>query len=109
MTGPFPKGSYTGYILPHKRLSWGHLEPGRKYTVSREFLDFDKDTHPVGESWTFLGYSYHHMDEGLSLFVSIDGEQEWYLPLQNGADQQGEVMDYLEQYIKAISVGGKNH
>lgn len=100
MRGPFPKGTYTGHILPQKRRNWGHLEPGRKYVVSREFLDFDNDVHTVGKSWIFLGYSFHHMDEGLSLFVTMDGEQEWYLPLQGGADQQGGVMDQLELYIK---------
>jgi hypothetical protein len=50
----------------------------------------------------FLGYSYQHMDEGLMLFVTLDGEQEWSLPLQNGADRQGEVMDYLEQYLIGV-------
>lgn len=39
------------------------------------------------------------MDEGLLLYVTLDGEQEWCLPLQNGPEQQGEVMDYLEQYV----------
>lgn len=102
MTGPFPKGSYTGHILPHKRRNWGHLEPGRRYSVAREFADYDQDLHPVGESWIFLGYSFQHMDEGLSLYVSLDGEQEWYLPLQNGPEQQGEVMDYLEQYLVGV-------
>ena len=103
MRGPFPKETYTGHILPQKRPNWGHLKPGKKYIVKREFRDYDDDRHPPGESWMFLGYSYQHMDEGLSLFVSIDGEQEWYLPLQGGSDKQGEVMDYLEQYITEIN------
>lgn len=103
MTGPFPKGSQTSSILPRRRRNWGHLEPGHRYVVVKEFLDNGKSLHPVGESWTFLGYNYHQMDEGLSLYVSLDGEQEWYLPLQGGADREGEVMDYLENYIHEIA------
>jgi hypothetical protein len=99
VTGPFATGKYTGTVLPGKKKNWGHLEPGSRYRVVRDFTDYDQDPHPAGEVWLFLGYSYHPMDAGLSLFVSFDGEREWLIPLQGGTDQQGAVMDYLEQYI----------
>jgi hypothetical protein len=39
-------------------------------------------------------------DDGLSLFVSLDGDREWHIRLQWRDDQQGPLIDRLEDYIR---------
>ncbi len=102
MTGPFPPGTYTRSMLPHKKKDYDHLVVGKQYRVAREFVDHGKTLHLPGETWTFLGHNYHHMDEGRQLFVSLDGVNEWDLPLWGGDEKQLEVINYLEQYIIAV-------
>jgi hypothetical protein len=52
------------------------------YRVVRAFIDFDRVVHPEGEAWQFLGSSFLPYDDGMSFFVSLDGEREWHLRLQ---------------------------
>ena len=75
------------------------LEAGRRYRVSRGFTDFDGDPHRPGEEWTFLGASFLPQDDGLSLFVSLDGVREWQIRMQWRSDAQGEVLDTLSAYV----------
>jgi len=53
-----------------------------------------------GETWTFLGHNFLPHDDGLSLFVSLDGDREWHIRLQWRDDQQGPLIDRLEDYIR---------
>ena len=46
-----------------------HLAPGARYIVTREFADYDRRTHPVGESWTFVKASFVPYYDGLTLEV----------------------------------------
>lgn len=75
---------------------------GKKYHVIREFRDYDCEVHPVGENWTFMGYSFLAYEDGLSLFVSLDGKQEWHFRMQWRPEQQGAVLDDLASYIQEI-------
>ena len=75
------------------------LEAGRRYRVLREFADFDGDAHYPGEEWAFLGASFLPHDDGLSLFVSLDGVQEWQIRMQWRAEAQGAVLDTLRAYV----------
>jgi Domain of unknown function (DUF3601) len=97
MYGPEPPGRWTGQIDtgPFK-----HLVAGRRYEVIREFADHDKDVHPVGESWVFLGHSFVPYHDGLSLFVSLDGVQEWQIRLQWIAEEQAGIINALQHYVQ---------
>ena len=79
--------------------SFKHLLPGAHYLVRRDFVDFDGDLHPVGESWRFLGSSFLPHEDGLSLFVSLDGEREWQIRLQWRKDAQGPIINVLEDHV----------
>jgi hypothetical protein len=96
MYGPMPKGHWTGHlpIGPFK-----HLEVGARYVVAREFVDHDKDVHPVGETWTYLGHNFVPYHDGLSLFVSLDGVNEWQIRLQWIPEEQAAVIDALEDHV----------
>nr|WP_165388510.1 DUF3601 domain-containing protein [Sphingomonas populi] len=78
------------------------LQPDRRYTVVREFTDFDGVLHPRGESWRFLTYSFLPYDDGLSLFVSLDDESEWHVRLQDRPEQQGGIVSNLASYLAPL-------
>lgn len=46
-----------------------NLVPGKKYKVVRQFLDYNKILHPVGETWRFERTAFLPYEDGLSLFV----------------------------------------
>ena len=48
------------------------LIPGQKYRVVKDFFDYDKILHPVGETWTFAGTNFLPYEDGLTLHVTID-------------------------------------
>jgi len=96
MIGPKEPGFYTKHMKEWQRAYEG-LTAGTRYEVCREFVDADKQIHPEGETWTFLGYSYHQMDEGYSFFVTLDGSQEWHIPLQRPEDNS--VIDSFPIYF----------
>lgn len=96
MHGPQPSGTWTGRE-PAK--AWGPLQPGRSYEVCESFFDYDGVEHPVGESWRFLGSSFLPYDDGLSLFVSLDGRNEWHIRLQDRPTEQASVVRRLGDHV----------
>lgn len=75
-------------------MAFMHLEPGQAYVVIREFADFDRLTHPVGERWTFEGHAFLPYDDGLTLMVT-----DRWIRLQWREDAQGSIIDNLAEYI----------
>jgi hypothetical protein len=65
-------------------------------------VDFDGDTHSRGEEWTFLGASFLPHEDGLSLFVSLDGSREWHIRMQWRDEAQGAVLDALSRYLVRV-------
>ena len=97
MFGPKPKGFWS----QHADTDWSSLHAGIRYVVRHEFEDFDGVVHPVGEEWLFLGASFLPYDDGLSLFVSLDGQQEWHIRLQWRPESQGQVIDEIDRFVTA--------
>ena len=62
-------------------------------------VDFDNAIHPVGESWIFLRSSFLPYDDGLSLFVSVDGKAERQIRMQWRDEEQGPIIDHLADYV----------
>lgn len=102
MFGPRPAGFWTSHDAPNAGRAFQHLVAGQRYRIARPFLDFDGDTHRVGDEWVFCGFSFLPVESGLSLFVSGDGEQEWHLRLWWDDAGQGAVIDHLEDYVCAV-------
>ena len=48
--------------------------PGKRYRVIKAFKDFDRQDHPIGEEWTYIGTAFLPYDDGRSIFVSLDGD-----------------------------------
>jgi hypothetical protein len=99
MYGPRPAGFWAraSAAKPFK-----HLVPGQRYAVTRPFIDYDGDAHPLGETWWYRGYNYSAYDSGLSLFVSVDGKDEWHIRLEDRDGGQLEVVRALEQYLTPV-------
>lgn len=96
MYGPCPAGHWTAKLSP---ADFGPLEVGGRYRVARRFTDYDGDGHEPGEAWTFLGSNFLPYDDGLSLFVSLDGAQEWHIRMCWRPEDQGPVIDALGDYL----------
>jgi len=100
--GPKPIGSWSGHKAQNCGPNHDFLHAGKSYEVIKEFADYDRHTHPVGETWSFLGYSFLPYDDGMSFFVSLDGKQEWHIRLQWRPEEQGHLLDNLSGYIRAL-------
>lgn len=94
-----PRGTYSARGVGH---GYAHLIPGQRYRVVKAFTDFDSQEHPVGEEWTYLGTAFLPYDDGRSIFVSLDGEKEWHIRMQDRAEEQGPILDNLREYIAAL-------
>jgi hypothetical protein len=99
MYGPQPGGTWSSLEAPNCGRDHQMLKAGRRFRVIREFRDFDGDVHPAGESWIFRGYSFLPYEDGLSWFVSMDGDREWHIRMQWRAEEQAPVIDALERYL----------
>ena len=99
MFGPRPAGFWSGHHLSAKHQI---LTAGLRYRVVKEFADFDRDRHPIGEEWVFLGYAFSPYEDGMSFFVSLDGTQEWQIRLQWRREQQAAVLDTPHEYLQPI-------
>lgn len=100
MYGPQPQGHWTGASTGK---AFQHLFPGTRYEVATAFIDYDGVQHPVGEAWTYLGHSFLPHDDGLSLFVSFDGQSEWHIRLQWRPEAQGPLIDDLKGHIRPVN------
>jgi hypothetical protein len=102
MHGPEPIGFWSSLTAPNCGPDHLSLKGGQRYRVIQAFTDFDGDTHPVGEEWTFRGHCFLPYEDGLSWFVSLTGDeaQEWHIRMQWREDQQGPVIDNLDQYVE---------
>ena len=107
MFGPKPMGFWSGHVAPNCGPDHEFLRSGRKYRVIREFEDYDGFLHQAGETWTFCGWSFLPHDNGMSFFVSLDGAQEWHIPLQRRPEEQAQILDHLDQYIAQVSAEGE--
>jgi hypothetical protein len=96
MHGPLPAGTFTA---SNPQTDFGSLVGGSRYRVVQQFVDYDGFVHEVGETWTFLGKNFSPYDDGLSLFVSLDGAREWHIRLSWRPEDQGPVIDALGDYL----------
>jgi hypothetical protein len=100
MYGPEPAGKWSSIVAADDRQHQ-FLVAGQRYRVIRPFTDFDRDLHPIGEEWIFLGCSFVPYHDGMSFFVSLDGVQEWQIRLQWVPEEQSEILDKLATYLEA--------
>ena len=103
MYGPEDQGHWTSHTGPNCGKNYAFLHAGEWYRVVKSFMDFDEDEHSPGEHWEFLGYSFLPYDDGLSLFVSLDGTREWHIRMQDGPEEQGSILENLGDYLEPVT------
>ena len=101
MYGPMPEGHWASGRAGNPD-TYNGLRRGRQYQVAQAFRDFDGDDHPVGETWVFLGHNYVPYHDGLSLFVSLDGRQEWQIRMSCAPEDQGSIVGALDRYVVPV-------
>ena len=74
------------------------MTPGPTYRVVRPFTDFDGRRHAAGDLWTYRSESFLPYDDGLTLFVTING-QEAQIRMRVTPDDQGPIIDSFAEYL----------
>ncbi len=98
--GPAPIKLISKHI-PKPDKSIYKLIAGENYQVIQEFIDHDRQIHPIGETWIFERTDYLPYHSGLSLFVIQDGEQIQHR-FQDIEEEQAELLRTFMDYVKLI-------
>ncbi len=101
MLGPFPMLDWRNTMGIEGKFA--HLQTGKTYHVIKSFTDYDGFVHPVGEQWVFLWHSFLPYEDGLTLAISLDGQQECHIRMQWLPEAQSEILDNLGDYIAAAT------
>jgi hypothetical protein len=80
------------------------VRPGIRYRVIKAFTDHDRKLHPVGEEWTFLRHAFLPYEDGMTFFISVDGNEESRIHLQWRTEEQSHILDNLAEYVVALDV-----
>ncbi|MES2957696.1 MAG: DUF3601 domain-containing protein [Pseudomonadota bacterium] len=92
---PNSDGTFTAFDL------W----PQATYRVVTAFVDYDDVSHGVGDRWRFLRKAFLPYEDGLSLFVDVDG-QEVHIRMQCRDDAQGPIVNAFSNYVVEESAQG---
>ena len=76
------------------------LIPGQRYRVVRAFTDFDRQVHPVGESWVFGHTNFLPYEDGLTLHVRLGGLPVVYR-LQWRPEEQAALIENFTTFVAA--------
>jgi hypothetical protein len=69
----------------------------------REFVDYDRLLHPVGEAWVFECTNFLPYEDGLTLHVSVDGRARTYR-LQWRPEAQAALIENFSNFVEAVVV-----
>jgi hypothetical protein len=87
--------------LSERKYTAADLMAGKTYRVVIAFKDYDGLIHPAGESWRFIRKSFLPYEDGLSLFVERNAQQESYR-LQWREETQGQIIDYFSDFVEEM-------
>ena len=76
-----------------------NLIPGQKYTVKKEFSDYDKIIHPAGETWVYMGTSFLPYEDGLTLHLTKNSVPVFYR-LEWRKEEQATIIDNFTDFVK---------
>lgn len=75
------------------------LKPGQTYRVIKPFVDFDKYTHPIGETWTFVTTNFLPYEDGMTLHVIREGMAIYYR-LQWRDEEQADIIGHFLEFVE---------
>lgn len=82
--------------------SYYFLQIGQKYRVKKEFIDFDRYTHTVGETWVFRSANFVPYEDGLTIYVTDTNGVEKSFRLQWREGQQDEIINNFSDYVNQV-------
>jgi Domain of unknown function (DUF3601) len=88
-------------LIPAITTSVYELKQGKSYRVIKEFIDYDHQVHPVGETWFFDRTDYVPYHSGLSLFVIENGSGTQYR-FQDVEEEQAELLRTFMNYVVLV-------
>ena len=80
------------------RSSAFELRRNATYRVIAAFVDYDGNTHEVGERWTFIQDFFLPYEDGLSLYVDLDGRKA-DIRLQDRGWAQAHVIRAFSDFV----------
>lgn len=76
------------------------LISGQKYRVIKQFTDYDRLVHSVGEIWTFVRTNFSPYDDGLSLHVFMENNPaEIIYRLQWRQEEQANLIENFKEFV----------
>ena len=87
--------------FPKRKFTATDLIPEQTYRVITAFKDYDGSTHPIGETWRFVEKNFLPYEDGLSLFVEMNG-QNTSIRLQWRTESQGEIIDSFSNFVEEV-------
>ncbi len=87
---------------PRPQQAFGNilqLQQELPYKVIKEFIDYDKQLHPIGETWIYKGTAFLPYEDGLSLFVNKNDSLIMYR-LQWRKEEQADIIDNFKDFVE---------
>jgi hypothetical protein len=79
------------------------LEPGKQYVLVKPFTDYDRNVHPVGETWVFSRTAFLPYEDGLTLHVFLPGNpREVICRLQWRREEQADIIEQFSDYVAEV-------
>ena len=79
------------------------LIPGQKYKLVKPFTDYDKEIHPIGETWAFITTNFLPYEDGLTVHISLGVDpKEWMFRLQWRREEQADIIENFGDYVEAF-------
>jgi hypothetical protein len=84
-----------------RKFTAADLIAGKTYRVIAGFKDYDGIIHSAGETWKFLEKNFLPYEDGLSLFVEMDGQRVQF-QLQWREESQGRIIDQFSGFVEEL-------
>ena len=87
--------------MAKRTFAGSQLIPGMMYRVITAFEDFDGSSHPVGETWKYVGHNFVPYDDGLTLYIEKEG-QPHSIRLRWAPESQGHIVSTFSDYVEEL-------
>jgi hypothetical protein len=88
---PGPPNPVSGNIL--------NLPQDKQYRVIKEFTDYDRIIHPIGETWIYRGTNFLPYEDGVSVFITVD-DHLYNFRLQWRTEEQADIIDNFPSFVE---------
>ena len=79
-----------------------YLVPGKKYRVTKPFLDARKSVHLIGESWTFLGYLPSGFGEATLIYATANDSSPCNFAMDWNNSENNLSLENIRSFIEEI-------